>query len=57
MYQCCSVRSSTFPKSFKTAKVTSIFKKGDTREQSNYRRISVLPIMSSIVERHVSTLP
>ena len=51
----CSVRSSTFPKSFKTAKVTPIFKKGDTREQSNYRPTSVLPIMPLILERHVST--
>ena len=44
----CSVRS------FKTAKVTPIFKKGDTREQSNYRPTSVLPIMPLILERHVS---
>mgnify|MGYP000514790099 CR=1 FL=1 len=45
----CSVRS------FKTAKVTPIFKKGDTREQSNNRPTSVLPVMSLILERHVST--
>jgi len=47
------VRSSTFPNYVKTAKVTPYLKK--EYKQCNYRRISVLPILSLILGRHVST--
>ena len=49
-----SIRSSTYPKLFKEAKVIPIYKKGPRYDKSNYRPISVLPILSLIFERHVS---
>ena len=42
-----------FPSRWKTAKVTPIFKSGDPTDVTNYRSISVLPILSKIAERHV----
>ena len=42
-----------FPCRWKTAKVTPIFKSGDPADVTNYRPISVLPILSKIAERHV----
>lgn len=42
-----------FPSRWKTAKVTPIFKSGDPADVTNYRPISVLPILSKIAERHV----
>ena len=41
------------PSLWKTAKVTPIFKSGDPTDVTNYRAISVLPILSKIAERHV----
>ena len=46
---------STFPKIFKEGKVTPIFKSGDCTNMSNYRPITVLPILSKILERFVHT--
>jgi len=43
-----------FPGKFKTAKVTPIFKKGSKLDKNNYRPISILPVLSKILERHVS---
>ena len=48
-----SLKSSTFPKIFKEGKVTPIFKSGDRINMSNYRPITVLPILSKILERFV----
>ena len=42
-----------FPSLWKTAKVTPICKSGDPTDVTNYRPISVLPILSKIAERHV----
>ena len=42
-----------FPTSWKTAKVTLIFKSADPADVANYRPISVLHILSKIAERHV----
>ena len=50
-----SLKSSTFPKIFKEGKVTPIFKSGDRNNMSNYRPITVLPILSKILERFVHT--
>ena len=50
-----SLKSSTFPKIFKEGKVTPIFKSGDRTNMSNYRPITVLPILSKILERFVHT--
>ena len=48
-----SLSNSKFPKEWKNAKVTPIFKSGDKNDVSNYRPISVLPILSKIIERAV----
>jgi exonuclease III len=49
-----SIISCCYPQVFKNAKVIPIHKKGPTQDKSNYRPISVLPIISLIFERHVS---
>ena len=49
-----SIQSSSYPNALKKAKVTPIFKKGSRADINNYRPISVLPIINSIFERHIS---
>lgn len=49
-----SIQSGIYPEMLKKAKVTPIFKKGDKSDPNNYRPISVLPVISSIFERHIS---
>jgi hypothetical protein len=39
-----------FPKTWKTAKVCPIFKKGNKREVSNYRPVSILSVFSRVFE-------
>ena len=46
-----STRNSIFPESRKTARVTPIFKEGDKGEPSNYRPISVLPVLTRLFEK------
>ena len=46
-----SFRNGIFPESLKVAKVTPIFKSGDSSILGNYRPISVLPVFSKILER------
>ena len=48
-----SIKTKSFPEKWKEAKVTLIFKKGKTDDCSNYRPISVLPILSKRLEKHV----
>ena len=50
-----SLKSSVFPKIWKKGKVTPIYKSGDRSNMSNYRPITVLPILSKILERLVHT--
>ena len=49
-----SIKSSKFPERFKNAKVTPIHKKGSKSDKNNYRPISILPIISKLLERHVA---
>ena len=49
-----SLVTSQFPDSWKLAKVAPILKEGDKTEKSNYRPISVLPIISRLFERLVA---
>ena len=44
-----------FPTKFMQAKLCPIYKKGSVHERSNYRPISVLPIISKPLERDVAT--
>jgi len=48
-----SLCTTTFPSDWKQAKVTPIFKEGVKSDVSNYRPISVLSIISKILERAV----
>ena len=38
---------------WKIAKITTLFKSGNKEECNNYRPISVLPLLSNILEKHV----
>ena len=49
-----SLETSQFPDSWKLARVTPIFKEGDKAEKSNYRPISVLPVISRLFEKLVA---
>ena len=50
----CCINTQTFPSKLKVAKVTPIYKgKGNRDEKSNYRAISVLPILSKLLEKHI----
>lgn len=48
-----SITSSVFPQKWKEAKVTPLFKNGVKDDVNNYRPISVLPVLSKILEKHV----
>ena len=46
-----SLASATFPKSMKIMKVHPLFKSGDYMLYNNYRPISLLPVLSKILEK------
>ena len=48
-----SIRTGKFPKLWKCSKITALFKSGDRTNASNYRPISILPILSKILEKAV----
>ena len=50
-----SIETGRFPDSWKVARVTPIFKDGDKTEKSNYQPISVLPVISRLFERLVTS--
>uniref|UniRef100_A0A8C5P787 Reverse transcriptase domain-containing protein n=1 Tax=Leptobrachium leishanense TaxID=445787 RepID=A0A8C5P787_9ANUR len=50
-----SLATGYIPKLWKTARVVPIHKSGDSTLVSNYRRISLLPVMSKILEKCVYT--
>ena len=45
-----SVNSGQVPKAWKEANITAIFKKGNRAETSNYRPISLTPVISKLLE-------
>ena len=48
-----SFSSGSFQSRWKTAKVSPLYKNGDPRDVQNFRPISVLPVLSKVIERHV----
>ena len=48
-----SLHTSCFPNDWKLAKITPIHKDGDKYDVNNYRPISVLPVLSKIIERAI----
>ena len=49
-----SISTGIFPENFKKAKDIPGFKKGEKSDKSNYRPISVLSLLSKIIEKHVA---
>ena len=49
-----SIQNGTFPDILKKAKVTQVFKQGSKADVNNFRPISVLPVLTSKSEKHVS---
>ena len=47
------IESGIFPDSWKIARVAPIFKSGSTQDRSNYRPISVLPVVSRLFEKPI----
>jgi len=48
-----SIKTSLFPREWKQAKVTPVFKKGEKNDANNYRPISVIPTISKLFEKIV----
>ena len=48
-----SIKNSFFPDKWKVGKVTPLHKSGSKDDVNNFRPISVLPILSKILEKHV----
>lgn len=48
-----SLETATFPSAWKRAKLVPIFKSGDRKNPENYRPISVLPVLSKLLEKSV----
>ena len=48
------IDKNTFPQVFKEAKVIPLFKSGDKSDPSNFKPISILPILSKPLEKHVN---
>ena len=54
MYICNqSIVNLTFPDKWKEGKVRPLYKNGPKDDTNNYRPISILPIISKMVEKHV----
>ena len=49
-----SIKLSTFPEECKIAKLKLMFKKGATTDPKNYRPISLLPLVSKIIEKSIN---
>ena len=49
-----SIASGIFPDELKKARVLPTFKSGDIDIPENYRPISMLPILSKMLERHIA---
>lgn len=47
-----SIISSTFPEKWKEAKVKPLHKSGPSNDLNNFRPISILPVLSKLIEKH-----
>lgn len=50
-----SISQGMFPSAWKSSVIVPIFKSGDPHSASNYRPISILPIVSKIAEKLIAT--
>ena len=48
-----SIQTSTVPSAWKLAKITPVFKADDHESTENYRPISILPVLSQILEKAI----
>ena len=48
-----TISTGVIPSEWKDARVTPIFKSGERNDENNYRPISVLPLVSKVMERAV----
>ena len=48
-----SISTSSFPQKWKEAKVSPLHKNGPHDDVNNYRPISILPVLSKVLEKHV----
>ena len=48
------ITKSTFPNAFKTAKVISLYKSGDSSNPSNYRPVSIVSVLAKPLEKHIN---
>ena len=51
-----SIATGCFPTDWKCARITPIFKASDPSLPKNYRPISILPVVSKLLKRHVHSL-
>ena len=51
-----SLATGSFPSDWKCARITPIFKSSDASLPQNYRPISILPIVSILLEQHIHSL-
>ena len=49
-----SITESQFPSILKVAQLFPIHKNGPKHDPSNYRQISILPVISKVIERHIT---
>ena len=48
-----SISTNVFPDKWKSARISPIFKSGDSSDVNNYRPISILPVLSKLLERSI----
>ena len=48
-----SIKNSTFPNQWKMAKFSPLYKNAPYDDVNNYRPISILPVLSKVLEKHV----
>ena len=50
-----SIMSEVVPDGFKAARVSPLYKKGSRLDPGNYRPVSILPVLSKVLERAVNS--